>query len=217
MSSKKAASIISKGTIIEGELSSSDGAIEEHGEFKGRLKARDLVINESGKVAGNIEAVSIVTGGRLEGELAARRLLAINSTGNVSGEISYLEISMEEGGKLDATLNPIPAPMPGGRSLSLKKGKALRLQARDMGLANDNEARDMTFAISECKNGFVISLDEPKKPALTISMAELAAGKIVFVHDGKDGEQGSFVVRASGASANGLAKAHKVSIDILPE
>ena len=81
-------SLILKNSFI-GELSADQVIIDEKGSFKGKMTSSELIV--SGKVDGSIKSENII----------------IMGTGHLSGEVSYLQIAVFEGGIIDvAGLKP---------------------------------------------------------------------------------------------------------------
>lgn len=207
--------IIAKETIVEGEIEAKDGTIDVFGLVNGKLNTNRLVIHPEGKVVGNIDAVDILANGLLQGEVRARGLIDIGTTGSVNGDIRYGKLAMKEGGELSADLRNIPPTLGGDLKLAVAKGKAVRLTTRDLtAIDPDDKPSDLTFAVSEMKNGFVVSLANPKVPAAHFTQEELEKGTIVFVHDGKDSRSASFRVAVTDKAGASSGAPRTVEVDV---
>lgn len=207
--------IISKETIVEGEIEAREGTIDVFGTVNGKLNTSRLVIHPEGKVVGNVDAVDILANGLLQGEVRARGLIDIGTTGSVNGDIRYGKLAMKEGGELSADLKNIPPTLGGDLKLAVARGKAVRLTTNDLTAFDpDDKPSDLTFNVSEMKNGFVVSLANPKVPANHFTQEELEKGTIVFVHDGKESKSASFRVSVTDKAGASSGAPRTVEVEV---
>ena len=195
---------ISKEMVIEGEVTAQAGRLEVYGLINGRINVGDLIIHEGGKVVGDVRAQTITTSGFLQGKMQIEGLLDIGATGSVNGDVIYGQMALKEGGELSADVRNIPPTLAGDMKLVVSKGKGVRLTTQDLtAIDPDDDAKDLTFAVSALKNGYIAHVDKPKTVAHSFTKSELKKGAIVFVHDGKEARVASFaVVVTDGSGAN---------------
>lgn len=94
-------SIISRGVIIEGKIS-SDGNIRIEGIVRGDLIAKGNVsIGESGEIFGNIKGEVINIGGKVNGSVNANEKLLLESNAQLKGDIVTKLLIIESGAKFD--------------------------------------------------------------------------------------------------------------------
>lgn len=99
-------SIIDKELQIEGTISCKGNLIIK-GTLKGKLNGESVVISEEGAVYAETEVVSLTIGGTFEGKVKATRELIILSTGKCSGNVKCRDLTVENGGSLNASVNYI--------------------------------------------------------------------------------------------------------------
>jgi cytoskeletal protein CcmA (bactofilin family) len=93
--------IISRGVKIEGKIT-SDGNIRVDGDVKGDIISQNNVtVGESGHVNGQINANIITLGGKVVGTVSAKEKLALESKGNLKGDIFTKTLVVEAGAKFD--------------------------------------------------------------------------------------------------------------------
>lgn len=96
-------------TVIRGHLD-VPGEVIVKGRFEGTLKASQLTVEENGSVSGHIRADKIIAYGRIDQELISTMFIHIHATGIVTGNVSYYDIEIEKGGKLEGVLMRINQP-----------------------------------------------------------------------------------------------------------
>ena len=100
---------IGRGITMSGEIESCDHLYVE-GTVEAALKgAQMLDVAESGVFYGSVEIQEAVISGRFEGELNVTGRLTIESTGIVTGTISYGELQLEAGAIVDGRMTPLGA------------------------------------------------------------------------------------------------------------
>jgi len=207
--------IISKEMVIDGEVTAKAARIEVYGLINGVVNVGELIIHEGGKVIGTVRARNIILNGFLQGEMTIEGLLDIGASGSATGNILYGQLTMKEGGELSADVRNIPPTVSGDMKLVVNKGKTVRLTTQDLtAIDPDDDAKDLTFAVSAMQNGFVACSDKPKVTTHSFTQSELEKGTIIFVHDGKEAQFASFaVVVTDGSGANsGPARTMQVKV-----
>jgi cytoskeletal protein CcmA (bactofilin family) len=90
--------LIGEGTSFEGKIKSEAG-IRVEGQMIGDIEcAGDITIGENGIARSHIKARNVVVAGQVVGNVAATGKLTIKSTGQLIGNLSALELSIESGG-----------------------------------------------------------------------------------------------------------------------
>ena len=95
-------SIISSDMKIRGKITASGGLVLL-GSVTGDIKCNSLSIQETGILKGNVDAETVDVAGKLDGQILAE-IVSIKSSGQVHGDVSYENISIEEGVKIEAQL-----------------------------------------------------------------------------------------------------------------
>ena len=87
-------SIISSDMKIKGKITASGGLVLL-GNVVGDIKCNSLSIEETGVLKGNIDAELVSIAGKFDGQVLSE-VVSIRSTGTVTGEVSYDNISIED-------------------------------------------------------------------------------------------------------------------------
>lgn len=97
----KQASMISRNSRIEGDITGSEDIIIE-GSVKGSIKIDgSIVVGASGIIEADVEAENISIQGNIKGNVYARGQLDIQPTGRISGDISARSIDIKEGASFE--------------------------------------------------------------------------------------------------------------------
>lgn len=100
---------IGKGITLAGEIESCEHLVVA-GTVEASLKgAKVLEISESGSFYGTVEIEEANIAGNFEGDITVSGRLSVQSTGVISGSISYKELAMEVGATLDGSVSPLGA------------------------------------------------------------------------------------------------------------
>lgn len=92
---------LGEGTSFSGTLQ-FEGTVRLDGQFEGNVVGSDLlIVGEAATVRADIQIGSLVVGGRVEGNIAARRRVELLPTAQVSGTIKTPSLIVRDG----ATLN----------------------------------------------------------------------------------------------------------------
>ncbi len=95
-------SVISKDMKIKGKIS-ADGGLVLLGSVVGDIKCHSLSVEDTGILKGNIDADVVTISGKCDGQVSAD-VISIKSTGKISGEVFYENISIEEGAVVEAQI-----------------------------------------------------------------------------------------------------------------
>lgn len=206
--------VIGNDLIVKGDLRSA-GRVEVHGYVEGKVSCEHLLVHPGGRVHGTVDVGSAEVNGTVQGRARVRNTIAIGSTGKVAGDVRYGRIAMVDGGELMADLRNVPPELTGDFHVVVRRGKSVALTTADIHAVDpDNSADELTYRISAPSQGHVARAAFPAMAIDSFTQAELAAGKILFVHDGTTAGGGGFkvqVVDRSGAES-GPAQAVTVAV-----
>lgn len=195
--------VISEDTSFTGEVRNG-GLIEIFGYMEGQVGGDKLIVHPGGRCYGTVKVEEADVRGIVQGDISVRQLITIRSTGSVSGNVRYGRLAMEAGADLDAEMRNVPPSISGDLDLAVDRGRAVRITARDLAaLDPDDEAHELTFTVSQARNGFVTLSSDPARAVESFTQADLDRGSVLFCHDGTDASQASFdVVVVDGAGAD---------------
>lgn len=205
--------IVSEDTYLKGDVRNG-GRIEVYGYLEGSVTGDNLIVKPSGRCYGTVKVETADVQGDLQGQIFVKQLITIRGSGSVTGDVQYGRLAMEMGANLSAEVRNVPPTLSGDLDLSVNKGQSVRITLQDLNaLDPDNEAHELTFNVSQAKNGFVSLSSNPASPIEKFTQADLERGDVMFRHDGNGGSA-SFdviVVDAAGASS-GAAQTVNVSV-----
>ena len=92
---ENAKSVISSDMKIKGKIS-ADGDLVLLGSVVGDIKCHSLSVEDTGTLKGNIDADVVSVSGKCDGQVSGD-VISIKSTGKITGEVFYENISIEEG------------------------------------------------------------------------------------------------------------------------
>ncbi len=95
-------SVISNDMKIKGKIS-AEGDLILLGSVVGDIKCNSLSVEDSGTLKGNVDADVVTVSGKCDGQVTGE-IVSIKSTGKVSGEVFYENISIEEGAIVQAQI-----------------------------------------------------------------------------------------------------------------
>ena len=99
---------IGAGVVAIGTLN-APGLIEVDGSVDGVVNARSINVTANGVVTGNSTADHIWVAGKLMNTSTAHQSLLVESTGDVSGKITYGDLEIRKGGNIAGEINSAPA------------------------------------------------------------------------------------------------------------
>jgi cytoskeletal protein CcmA (bactofilin family) len=95
-------SIIARDVTIAGNIAAGDD-VQINGVIEGDVHCVNLTLGETGRVVGAITAETIVVAGAVDGPITATKV-ALVATAQVSGDVSYQEVSIEPGARISGKL-----------------------------------------------------------------------------------------------------------------
>ncbi|WP_246422553.1 cadherin-like domain-containing protein, partial [Mycoplana azooxidifex] len=103
---------------------------------------------------------------------------------------------------------PVPPTLTGDLTATVKEGGSYRITTADLNFSDpDDDASGVRFTISDASNGKV---HVDGKAATSFTGAELAAGKVTFVHSGSETTKASFKVVVEDGNEDGSTPVGKI-------
>lgn len=206
--------ILGEDAILKGDVKNAR-RVEVHGYAEGEIAADTVVVHEGGRLYGGVKAKSAEISGTLQGEVRVQELIAIKSTGAVTGNVKYGRLAMEEGADLTATVRNVPPSLGGDLDLSVNRGRSVKITLSDLtALDPDDKADDLTFSVSNASGGFLTLAAAPGLPVTSFSQADLQDGRVYFAHDGGGSDRAAFDVMVTDreGATSGAAKTVNVAV-----
>lgn len=206
--------LVREDTIIKGEIRNCR-QMEVYGYVEGDVAADNLLVHPSGRCFGTVNTGSADVHGTLQGEVTVKNLINIRSTGAVTGSVRYGQMSMEAGGSLSAEVRNVPPTLAGDLDLTVDRGRTVRITLDDLHAVDpDDDARNLTFTVSNPRNGFIASADTPSRALARFSQSDLESGRIYFKHDGTGSQAASFdvIVADHTGASSGRPQTVKVTV-----
>ena len=101
---ENAISIVGPGMRVVGDVD-TDGTLRIEGSVQGTVRAgKAVVIGKDGVVNGDVLTQDAIIGGRVNGKVIAESRLELQTTCVVEGEIKARRIKLDEGGRLNGTV-----------------------------------------------------------------------------------------------------------------
>lgn len=205
--------IIGRDAILEGEIRRG-GAVEVFGEVKGIVAADQLIVHPGARVFGTVRVGAANVNGALEGDIGVRALMVIGAGGEVRGKVKYGQLSMSAGAGLEADVRAIPPQLGGDFEITVRRGQWVVVTTSDL-TAFDPDSRpdELSYQVSKVECGRLAL-----RPALAVaverfSQVDLAAGRVVYVHDGSSGASATFDVGVTDATG-GASQTRTVTIAV---
>ncbi len=96
-------SILGSDVVVTGNVAAS---VDLHvdGKIEGDLKCANLVQGESSEIKGAVVADTAKVAGLIDGSIEAKTLI-VHATARITGDVTYENITIENGGKVDGKLS----------------------------------------------------------------------------------------------------------------
>jgi cytoskeletal protein CcmA (bactofilin family) len=186
--------VVGEDTIITGEVRNCR-QIEVFGYVEGKVAADTAVIHQGGRCYGTLRSQTAEVSGTLQGNVFVKNLINIRSSAEVSGNVQYGALAMEVGGNLSAQVRNVPPTLAGDFTLSVQRGRSVKIELEDLNAVDpDDAATDLIFKVASPSNGFVALASAARQPVAQFSQADLAAGNVIFTHNGAAGKTAGFSV-----------------------
>ncbi len=214
VASNRGVLVVREDTIVKGEIRNCR-QMEVYGYVEGDVASETLLVHPGGQCYGTIKTDSAEIRGTLQGNVAVTNLISIRDTGSVSGNVRYGQLAMEAGGSLSGELRNVPPGIAGDLDLTVERGRSVRITLEDLHAVDpDDDAAQLTFTVSNARNGFVTLAGAPGKPAARFTQQDLESGRVSFTHDGTATKQASFdvVVTDHSGATSGAPQTVKVAV-----
>ena len=96
--------MIGEGVTIKGNIK-AENEVNIQGVVEGDIECIKINVHQSGKIIGNVKAKTMSVEGYIEGEVNAKEILGVKSSGNINGKIYYGSIKIDDGGKIEGEIN----------------------------------------------------------------------------------------------------------------
>lgn len=100
----KLETIIGDKTQIDGNISTK-GTIKIDGRINGNIEADWVILEGQSYMKGNVNASGVVVAGYVEGNITAREVVEIKSTGQVRGDLATSKLVVLEGGFVEGQVS----------------------------------------------------------------------------------------------------------------
>ena len=186
--------VISDGTALKGEIRNVRH-LEVHGYIEGRVIGGNVIIHPGGRVFGTVKSDTLQVLGTFQGDAAIKSLLHVGANGTVRGNVRYGRLAVDAGGELEADVRNIPPELAGDLNITVRRGGSVCVTTVDLTAFDpDDSAQTLTYSVSNVSGGFVALVAAPRQPVAAFTQADLAAGQVLYVHDGGGAAAGSFDV-----------------------
>jgi cytoskeletal protein CcmA (bactofilin family) len=208
--------IVTEDTVIRGvrELRNCR-QLEVFGYLEGDVAAKSVLVHPNGRLFGRVKSDNAEIHGTLQGEVVVKHLIDIRSGGDVSGNVRYGKLALEVGGNLTAEVKNVPPSIAGDMQIEVSMGGSVPVTLQDLNaLDPDDSSRDLKFAISNVRNGYLALVSAPRKAVNTFTQADLEDGQVEFVHDGRSVSPASFdiVVADRSGGTSGAPQTVRVAV-----
>lgn len=214
MADNRGVLIIGTDAVLKGDVKNAR-RVEVHGYVEGGVAASEVIVHDEGRLFGKVKSETAEIRGTLQGDVRVNHLIAIKSTGSVSGNVKYGRLAMEDGANLTASVRNVPPSIAGDLDLSVDKGRSVRITLADLSAIDpDDKADALTFRVSNARGGFVTQSGAPGLAIETFSQADLENGRVYFAHDDGSAATASFdvIVADDDGATSGPAKTVNVAV-----
>jgi cytoskeletal protein CcmA (bactofilin family) len=206
--------IVAEDTHIKGKIRNCS-RIEIFGSVDGEVAAEAMLIHEGGRFYGKARTGTADVSGTLQGTVVVKDLINIRSSGIVSGNVQYGKLAMESGAELSAHVRNVPPAIAGDLDLTVYRGRSVAVTLLDLtAIDPDDEAKNLTYAVSNVRNGFVSLASASREPVTTFTQADLEADRVLFQHDGSATDHASFDVVVTDASGATSGEPKTVTVNV---
>ena len=206
--------VVSSDTDIKGDIKNCR-QIEIHGNVEGNLSVDSIYVHNGGRFLGRVNAENAEINGICKGEVLVKQLIKIGPSGSVTGTVRYGRLAMDEGAELSADVRNVPPEIAGDLNVNVNKGGSVVITTEDLtAIDPDDSAENLTYTVSNIRNGFVAHRRAPQSPIRMFTQADLEQGNIAFIHDGSMAQSASFdvVVTDDEGATSGAAQTVEVEI-----
>ena len=206
--------VLKDDAILKGEVRKCR-QLHVYGYFEGAIAADTLVVHEGGRCYGTVRSNTADIAGQVQGDVFINNLISIRATGDVAGNVHYGQIAMQHGASLHADMRNVPPTIAGDLNVSVHRGGSVVVTTMDLTALDPDDTPDhLVYQISNVRNGYLAFAGRPAAAVAGFTQADLAAGQIMFVHDGTSAAASFDAVVADHTGAtSGAAKT--VSVEVI--
>lgn len=216
MASNEGLLLIREDTRLQGKVRNCR-LLEIYGYVEGEVTVERLLVHPGGTFLGKAHAGNAEVYGRVEGTIFIRDLIDIRGSGTVSGNVQYGRITMESGATLSAEVRNVPPALAGDLDLTVFRGRSVGVTMEDLtALDPDDEARDLTFSVTNARNGYIVLADAPAVRVDSFTQADLESNRVVFRHDGTETSEASFDVIVADRAGASSGAPRTVNVTVRP-
>ncbi|HEX6001928.1 MAG TPA: cadherin-like domain-containing protein, partial [Hyphomicrobiaceae bacterium] len=189
--------------------------LEVFGYLEGDVAAKSVLVHPNGRLFGKLKSDNAEIHGTLQGDVVVKHLMDIRASGNVSGNVRYGKLALEMGGNLSAEVRNVPPILSGDLHIEVYMGGTAPITLQDLNaLDPDDNAGDLQFSISNVRNGYVALTSSPRRAVNGFTQADLEAGQVTFVHDGRSMDPASFDIVVADASGGTSGAPRTVRVEV---
>lgn len=190
--------------------------LEVFGYLDGDVIAESVVVHAGGQVFGSIRAAEAEVLGTVQGHVTVKNLIAIRSTGTVTGNVRYGRLMLESGGNLSAEVKNVPPRLVGDFALAVGRGGSVKLTALDVSAVDpDDDAHELTYEVSGEKGGHLAMCEAKGERITRFSQQDVNQGRVCFVHDASAPALASFAVTVSDAAGAVAGAPRTIDVTVL--
>lgn len=190
--------------------------LDVYGYVDGDIIAESVIVHKDGQVFGSIRAGEAEVLGRVQGDVTVKNLIAIRSSGTVTGNVRYGRLTLEAGGELSAEVRNVPPRLVGDFSVQVPRGGSVAVTTLDVAAVDpDNAAAELVFTVSNEKGGYLARPDAKSERIETFTLADLDRRSVCFVHDGSAAAMGSFDVVVADSTGAQSGAPRKVDVTVV--
>ena len=97
----------------------------------------------------------------------------------------------------------------------LSNCRAVRITTADLSAVDpDDQAKNLTFSVSNASNGFISIASAPARPVTSFTQEDLERGQVLFSHDGSNSDTAKFdvVVADNSGAGSGAPQTVRVAV-----
>ncbi len=206
--------IIQEDTVIKGKIRNCR-QMEIRGYFEGDLAAEEVLVQQGGTFFGTLKSDRADVAGSVQGEVFVKNLISIRSSGSVNGNVRYGQLAMEMGADLSAELRNVPPRLEGDLDITVRRGKSVVVTTEDVTAVDPDDTPDhLTYTVSNATGGWLALASAKGSAVSSFTQADIEAGRVLFVHDGRGGDAANFDIFVADDSGGTSGRAQTVQVHV---
>jgi cytoskeletal protein CcmA (bactofilin family) len=215
LANDKGKAVIGADLVIYGDVRNAVD-VEVLGSVIGGVDSDRVTIHPTGRVAGALNAGHADVDGHLEGRIRVRQLINIREGGVVRGDVRYGQLALAPGGDLAANVRNMPPHLDGDFEMTVRRGRATMVTPADLSATDaEDGASQLTYHVSNVQHGFLALSAAPRTAVESFSQADIAAGRVSFVHDGGDDATAGFDVFVTDSQGATSGAPRRVTVAVI--